>query len=73
MAAIRNTNYYEMGLLHPNAPASHDIPLYQGDYRDTLDAVDANGHVPVPTGPGLGVPIDWNWVDAHRTGLVKYN
>jgi L-alanine-DL-glutamate epimerase-like enolase superfamily enzyme len=72
MAAIRNTNYYEMGLVHPKAPASSDFPVYQGDYRDTLDAIDARGHVPVPQGPGLGVAIDWQWVEKHRTGMVAY-
>ena len=72
MAAIRNTNYYEMGLIHPKAPASHNPYLFQGDYRDTLDAIDSKGHVPVPQGPGLGVEIDWDWVEAHRTGLVTY-
>ncbi|HWQ12111.1 MAG TPA: enolase C-terminal domain-like protein [Roseiflexaceae bacterium] len=72
MAAVRNTNYYEMGLVHPKAPALHDIPLYTGGYRDTLDAIDADGCVPVPQGPGLGVAIDWDWVAAHRTGLVEY-
>jgi L-alanine-DL-glutamate epimerase-like enolase superfamily enzyme len=72
MAAVRNTNYYEMGLLHPKAPASGDIPLYKDGYRDTLDAIDERGHVPVPQGPGLGVEIDWDWVAAHRTGLVVY-
>ena len=72
MAAIRNTNYYEMGLLHPKAPGSNDVPLYKDGYRDTLDAVDDRGHVPVPQGPGLGVEIDWDWVHAHHTGVVTY-
>jgi L-alanine-DL-glutamate epimerase-like enolase superfamily enzyme len=72
MAAIRNTNYYEMGLLHPKAPASHDPNLFLGDYRDELDAVDKNGCVSVPDGPGLGVPINWDWVNRNRTGLVVY-
>jgi len=72
MAAIRNTNYYEMGLIHPKAPASGDIPIYKGDYRDALDAVDRNGRIPVPQGPGLGVEIDWEWVAKHRTGMVEY-
>ena len=71
MAAIRNTNYYEMGLIHPKAPASGDTPLYK-EYRDTLDAVDENGQIPVPQGPGLGVEIDWDWVSAHRTDIVEY-
>jgi L-alanine-DL-glutamate epimerase-like enolase superfamily enzyme len=73
MAAIRNTNYYEMGLLHPKAPASHDPNLYLGDYRDELDAVDENGHVPVPQGPGLGVPINWEWVLRNRTGHLVFD
>jgi L-alanine-DL-glutamate epimerase-like enolase superfamily enzyme len=73
MAAIRNTNYYEMGLLHPKSPASHDPNLFLGDYRDELDAVDEHGCVPVPQGPGLGVPINWEWVERNRTGVVVYD
>jgi L-alanine-DL-glutamate epimerase-like enolase superfamily enzyme len=72
MAAIRNTNYYEMGLLHPRAPASSTPDLYRDGYRDTLDAIDRNGHVPVPQGPGLGVEIDWEWVARNRTGIREY-
>jgi L-alanine-DL-glutamate epimerase-like enolase superfamily enzyme len=43
-----------------------------GDYRDSLDAIDEKGHVPVPQGPGLGVEINWDWVDKHRTDLMTY-
>lgn len=71
MAAIRNTNYYEMGLLHPKAPASHDPNLFI-DYRDELDAVDGNGCIPVPQGAGLGVAINWEWVDRNRTNVVVF-
>jgi len=71
MASIRNTNYYEMGLLHPKAPASHEPELYI-DYRDELDAIDANGHVPVPQGPGLGVEINWDWVERNRVSVVEW-
>ena len=67
MAAIRNTNYYELGLVHPKAPASHADGLFK-DYSDSLDAIDERGHLPVPNGPGLGVDIDWDWVKAHETG-----
>jgi L-alanine-DL-glutamate epimerase-like enolase superfamily enzyme len=71
MAAIRNTNYYELGLVHPRL--SHTKPpVYAGDYSDELEAVDAHGHVPVPTGPGLGAPIDWDWVRAHQVDEVVY-
>ena len=72
IAAIRNTNYYEMGPVHPKAPITHDVHLYKDGYRDGLDAIDGNGHVPVPQGPGLGVEIDWDWVSSHRTSLVEY-
>ena len=71
MAAIRNTNYYEMGLLHPKAPASHDAELYL-DYRDELEGIDANGHVPIPQRPGLGVAINWDWVERNRVSVVEY-
>jgi L-alanine-DL-glutamate epimerase-like enolase superfamily enzyme len=71
MAAIRNTNYYELGLVHPEL-GRHKPPVYAADYSDDLDAVDANGHVPVPRGPSLGVPVDWDWVRAHEAGTVVY-
>ena len=70
MAAMRNTNYYELGLVHPQT-ASTGPPVYT-NYSDTLESIDENGHVPVPDGPGLGVDIDWDFVEAHRTGLKSY-
>jgi L-alanine-DL-glutamate epimerase-like enolase superfamily enzyme len=71
MASVRNTNYYEMGLVHPRTAISHVNELYL-DYTDELTSVDADGTVPVPQGPGLGVTIDWDWVERHRTGLVVH-
>ena len=72
MAALRNTNYYELGLVHPKIRRK-DPPIYAGDYSDELDTVDARGHVPVPQGPGLGVTVDWDWVNAHAAGVVEYS
>ncbi len=73
MAAIRNTNYYELGLVHPKIGRKQDArPLYRDGYSDDLDAVDDRGHVPVPQGPGLGVEIDWDWVKSRETGKVVY-
>jgi L-alanine-DL-glutamate epimerase-like enolase superfamily enzyme len=66
MAAIRNANYYELGLVHPKAPSS-GAPVYT-NYSDRLDSIDADGCVPVPDGPGLGVDIDWDFVRSHETG-----
>jgi L-alanine-DL-glutamate epimerase-like enolase superfamily enzyme len=31
---------------------------------------DADGYVHVPTGPGLGVDLDWDWIDDHTVGMV---
>ena len=64
--------YYEMGLVHPKAPASHDSRLYAGTYQDALDAIDQHGCVAVPQGPGLGVEIDWEWVAHNRMSLQTY-
>jgi len=71
MAAIRNTNYYELGLVHPKV-RSIRRPVYTGDYSDALDAVDLRGHVPVPTGPGLGVSVDWDYVSRRQVGVTVY-
>jgi len=35
--------------------------------------VDKNGHVPVPTGPGLGVTFDWDWIKKNQTEHVVYD
>jgi L-alanine-DL-glutamate epimerase-like enolase superfamily enzyme len=71
MASIRNSNYYELGLVHPKIGATSD-PIYTNDYSDNLDSIDANGHVPVPDGPGLGVGYDWDFIEAHRSGVRQY-
>jgi L-alanine-DL-glutamate epimerase-like enolase superfamily enzyme len=72
MAAIRNTNYYELGLVHPKLERTKP-PIYACGYSDDLDSVDARGHVAVPQGPGLGVTIDWQWVQAHEVSRAVYD
>jgi L-alanine-DL-glutamate epimerase-like enolase superfamily enzyme len=74
MASIRNTNFYELGLVHPKVPGRHaQVPVYGDGYSDDLEAVDRHGCVPVPEGPGLGVDINWDWLDRHETGKVVYD
>ncbi len=73
MAAIYNMNYYEMGLVHPRAPVIPKPPVFKGDYRDGLDAIDKNGCVTVPRGPGLGVEYDWDFITEHSRGVVVYD
>ena len=70
MTSLRNTNYYEMGLLNPKGPGSFS-PAYT-DYADGLDAIDAQGNVYAPTGPGLGVTLDWEYIKAHQVGRAVY-
>lgn len=72
MASLRNTNYYELGLVHPDVPHTK-APIYsERRWLDELDSVDANGCVAVPEGPGLGVEWDWAYINAHKTGEVVY-
>jgi len=69
IAAIRNTNYYEMALVHPDAPNTTP-PIYAGDYRDQLDVVYESGMVSVQEGPGLGVEYDWEYIEENQTGSL---
>ena len=70
MAALRNSNYYEMALVHPKVPSRNEV--YASDYRDGLEAIDKNGCVDVPEGPGLGVTYNWDFIKKHQTGFVEY-
>jgi L-alanine-DL-glutamate epimerase-like enolase superfamily enzyme len=70
MASMRNSNYYEMGLVHPKAPP-FGPPVYK-NYKDSLDAIDKNGCITVPEGPGLGVQIDWDYINKNKTDSVEY-
>lgn len=68
MSALRNSNFYEVALVGPDCPNALP-PVYACGYTDQLDCVGADGTVPVPTGPGLGVTYDWDFIDTHRTAL----
>ena len=69
MAATRNTNYYELALVHPNVD-NPIPPVYEGGYSDMIDTIDADGTVAVPDGPGLGVEYDWDYIEDNATGSV---
>lgn len=71
MAAMRNTNYYELGLLHPKVEPMRP-PIYADGYRDTIDSIDENGCVHPPEGPGMGVEYDWNFVKQHAVGSMVW-
>jgi L-alanine-DL-glutamate epimerase-like enolase superfamily enzyme len=69
IAATRNSNYYEMALVHPKCQNTQP-PVYLGDYSDMIETVDDDGTVPVPDGPGLGVEYDWDYVESNATGSI---
>ncbi len=54
--------YYERGLLHPHFDYESANPWL----GSRPDAIDKDGHVSVPQGPGLGIDIDWSFVESHR-------
>ncbi len=73
ISAIPNTNYYEMGLVHPGFGTLAGVgPVYACDYRDDLEAVGPDGCVEPPSGPGLGVTFDWDFIERNRTGGTEY-
>ena len=72
MAVIRNANYYELGLVHPEVSQTK-TPIYpERRWLDELDSVDENGRVDVPEGPGLGVAFDWDFISAHKSGETVF-
>jgi L-alanine-DL-glutamate epimerase-like enolase superfamily enzyme len=68
MAAIRNSNWYELSLVAPGV-RNPVPPVFGSGYSDALEAVGADGCYPVPSGPGLGVELDWDYIARYRTAL----
>ncbi len=71
MSALRNSNFYEVALVGPDCPNAIP-PVYACGYSDQLDCIGADGCVPVPEGPGLGVTYDWEFIKRRRTALHEY-
>ena len=71
LAAVRNTNYYELGLVHPKVKNTKP-PIYQPEFTDELENIDDSGRVPVPQGPGLGAEINWDYVESQQPQRVVY-
>ena len=71
VASVRNTNYYELGLLNPKVRKTKP-PIYPAEFTDELENVDQNGHVAVPQGPGLGVEMDWDYIRANQVDAFVY-
>lgn len=73
MAATRNSNYYELGLVHPSCENFVHGPYFLDGYSDDLDAIDADGCVTVPDKPGIGVEIDWDYIEKHKIDQTVYD
>ena len=72
VAAMRNTHFYEMALIGPGMP-NVVPPVYTSGYSDHPEAIDKEGCVPVPTGPGLGVIYDWDFILSHKTSAHEFS
>lgn len=66
-STLRNSNYFEHGLLHPEV--GFEWYNDQG-YVGGVEAIDADGRIPVPDGPGMGVRIDWNFIKECETDHI---
>lgn len=71
MAAIRNTNFYELAMVGP----SRGQPVgtfYACGYSDRLDDVGSDGCFEVPDGPGLGVRYDWDFINRNAISRTVF-
>ena len=54
--------YYERGLLHPHYDYECALPWL----TERVDIIDADGNIQVPQAPGLGLAINWDYINANR-------
>ena len=72
-ATLRNSNYYGVGLVHPNILYTK-APIYADNrWMDEPDSVDENGCVDGLEGPGLGVELNWDFINTHKTGETVFD
>lgn len=46
-------------------------PIYYRGLKGEPLAIDADGYKHLPTGPGLGVELDWDWIDDNTQSIVR--
>ena len=64
VSTLRNTHYFEHGLLHPEV--GFEWTNNQG-YKEPVEQINSDGTISVPEGTGLGVEIDWDFVEDQLT------
>ena len=48
----------------------HHHPVFRFGLKGSPLLIDADGCQRLPSGPGLGVDLDWDWVENHTISLV---
>ena len=71
MATMRNSNFYEVALVGPDCPNTM-APVYTCGYTDMIDCIGKDGCVEVPSGIGLGVSYDWDFIKLNTTNLTIF-
>ncbi|GAA3936752.1 enolase C-terminal domain-like protein [Microbacterium soli] len=61
VGATHTSKWYERGLLHPHSDYDWLPPHLAGQ----VDPLDADGFVPLPEAPGLGVELDLEYIASH--------
>ena len=54
-------------------PGALIAPVYSCGYSDQLDGISKDATFPVPTGPGLGVTCDWDYIVANWTAFHLFD
>lgn len=54
--------FYERGLLHPNYDYESATPWL----KEVIDTVDSQSHVHISQKPGLGMEIDWDFIEENK-------
>jgi L-alanine-DL-glutamate epimerase-like enolase superfamily enzyme len=56
------SEFYEKGLLAPGLDHGAPLPYL----RSNCDVVASDGYVSLPTGPGMGYDIEWDYINDNR-------
>ncbi len=73
-----NTPLLDIANLHVAAATENNTfievhhPVFRFGLEDhPFDNIDSRGHIAVPKDPGLGVKIDWDWIENHTSATLS--
>ncbi|MBB4684510.1 enolase C-terminal domain-like protein [Amycolatopsis jiangsuensis] len=69
VASMQATSLYEVANVSPHLP-DPSPEIYTCGYRDAYDSIGADGTLPVPSGPGIGVSYDDELISRRTTASV---